>query len=43
MTKQNEIAKLRADLTDARRKIADCIRVMDEQAERIIALQETKQ
>lgn len=37
MTKTNEIAKLRADLADARRKIVDCITVIDELCARIVA------
>lgn len=39
MTKSNEIAKLRADLADARRKIAECVAVMDEQGRRIVELE----
>lgn len=35
MTKHNEIAKLRADLADARKKIVDCVAVMDEQGKRL--------
>lgn len=38
--KSNEIAKLRADLADARGKIVACVMVMDEMGARIVAIQE---